>query len=66
MLPLTLLLYDLFFIQGISAVFREESPEMGCPADSLRVVLGWIYTDFSMQRAAYESGVKPFRLWSGS
>jgi tetratricopeptide (TPR) repeat protein len=59
-LPITLLLYDLFFIQGISAESVIRSLKWAALPFTIVLVLGWLYTDFSMERAVYESGVRPF------
>jgi tetratricopeptide (TPR) repeat protein len=59
-LPITLLLYDLFFIQGISAESVKKSLKWAALPFAIVLVLGWLYTDFSVERAVYESGVRPF------
>ena len=59
-LPLTFLLYDLFFIQGISAVSAKRALKWSVLPIAVVVVLGLIYTDFSLQRETYEAGVRPF------
>ena len=59
-LPLTLLLYDLFFIQGISAASAKRALKWSVLPIAVVVVLGLIYTDFSLQRGTYEAGVRPF------
>ena len=59
-LPITLLLYDLFFIQGISAVSAKRALKWAALPLAIVLVLGWLYTDFAMERAVYESGVRPF------
>jgi tetratricopeptide (TPR) repeat protein len=59
-LPLSLLLYDLFFIQGISTVSVKKALKWSVLPIAVVVVLGLIYTDFSLQRATYEEGVRPF------
>ncbi len=59
-LPITFLLYDLFFIQGISAVSAKRVLKLAVLPVAIVLVLGLIYTDFSLQRAIYESGVRPF------
>ncbi len=59
-LPITLLLYDLFLIQGISAESVKKSLKWAVLPLAIVLVLGWLYTDFSTERAVYESGVRPF------
>jgi len=59
-LPLTLLLYDLFFIQGISAGSAKRALKWSVLPIAIVVVLGLIYTDFSLQQGTYEAGVRPF------
>jgi tetratricopeptide (TPR) repeat protein len=59
-LPLTLLLYDLFFIQGISAGSARRALKWSVLPIVVVIVLGLIYTDFSLQRGTYEIGVRPF------
>jgi tetratricopeptide (TPR) repeat protein len=59
-LPITLLLFDLFFIQGISAESVIKSLKWAALPVAAVLVLGWLFTDFSMERAVYESGVRPF------
>ncbi len=59
-LPITLLLYDVFFIQGISAESVKKSLKWAALPLAIVLVLGWFYTDFSMERAVYASGVRPF------
>ena len=59
-LPIALLLYDFFFIQGISADSAKKTLKWAVLPLAVFVGLGLIYTDFSMERAVYESGVRPF------
>jgi protein O-mannosyl-transferase len=59
-LPLTFLIYDLFFIQGISAVSTKRTLKWSVLPIAVVVVLALIYTDFSLQRGTYEAGVRPF------
>jgi tetratricopeptide (TPR) repeat protein len=59
-LPVAFLLYDLFFIQGISAVSVKRTLKWSVLPIAIVVVLGLIYTDFSLQRGTYEAGVRPF------
>jgi protein O-mannosyl-transferase len=59
-LPVTLLLYDIFFIQGISAVSARRALKGAVLPLAIVLVLGWLYTDFAMERAVYDSGVRPF------
>jgi small basic protein len=59
-LPIALLLYDLFFIQGISADTAKNTLKWAVLPFAVFVGLGLLYTDFSMEHAVYESGVRPF------
>jgi protein O-mannosyl-transferase len=59
-LPIALLLYDFFFIQGISADSAKKPLKWAVLPVAILLALGWLYTDFSMERAVYESGVRPF------
>ena len=59
-LPIALLLYDFFFIQGISADSAKKTLKWAVLPVAVFVGLGLLYTDFSMERAVYESGVRPF------
>jgi len=59
-LPLSLLLYDLFFIQGIATVSVKRTLKGSVLPIAVVVVLGLIYTDFSLQQGTYEAGVRPF------
>jgi tetratricopeptide (TPR) repeat protein len=59
-LPIALLLYDLFFIQGISADSAKKTLKWAALPFTIVLVLGWLYTDFTIERAVYESGVRPF------
>ena len=60
MLPIALLLYDFFFIQGISAVSAKKALKWSILPIAVVVVLGLIYTDFAVVRGTYEAGVRPF------
>jgi len=59
-LPITILLYDLFFIQGISAGSVRRTMRWAVLPLAVAIGLGLLYTDFTMERAVYESGVRPF------
>ena len=59
-LPIALLLYDFFFIQGISADSAKKTLKWAAIPFIILLALGWLYTDFAMERAVYESGVRPF------
>lgn len=59
-LPVTLLLYDLYFIQGVSAASARRSLKWAVVPAAAVVALGLLYTDFTLQRATYEIGVRPF------
>ena len=59
-LPAVVLLYDLFFIQGISAASARRTMKWAVLPIAVVVLLGWIYTDFSVVRGTYEAGVRPF------
>jgi tetratricopeptide (TPR) repeat protein len=59
-LPIALLLYDLFFIQGISADTTKKTLKWAVLPFAILLALGLLYIDFSMERAVYESGVRPF------
>jgi len=62
-LPLALLLYDFFFIQGISAESARKTLKWAILPLSVMLVLGFLYTDFTLLRATYDVGVRPFTLW---
>ncbi len=59
-LPTALLLYDFFFIQGISADSAKRTLKWAFLPLALVLCLGLIYTDFSLQAGTYEAGVRPF------
>jgi protein O-mannosyl-transferase len=59
-LPIALLLYDLFFIQGISAKSARRTLKWSVLPLAVVIGLGLIYTDFAMERAVYESGLRPY------
>jgi tetratricopeptide (TPR) repeat protein len=59
-LPVTLLLYDLFFIQEISAGSARKALKWAVLPISVVVALGLLYTDFAVVRGTYEAGVRPF------
>jgi len=59
-LPFTILLYDLFFIQGISAASARRTLKWAILPVAVFIGLGLFYADFSAERAVYESGVRPF------
>ena len=59
-LPVTMLLYDLFFIQGISAESVRKTLKWAVVPLVVVIALGLAYTDFSLQRATYDAGVRPF------
>jgi|WetSurMetagenome_2_1015567.scaffolds.fasta_scaffold00913_11 protein O-mannosyl-transferase len=59
-LPIGLLLYDLFFIQGISAKSVRRTLKWSVLPLAVVIVLGLLYIDFAMERAVYESGLRPF------
>jgi tetratricopeptide (TPR) repeat protein len=59
-LPLTFLLYDLFFIQGISAKSAKAALRWSGLPIAVVVALGLLYTDFAVVRGTYEAGVRPF------
>lgn len=58
--PLAVLLYDVFFIQGISAGTWKRALKWSPLPLAVVIALGLLYTDFAMERAVYESGVRPF------
>lgn len=62
-LPIAVLLYDLFFIQGLSAVSVKRTLKWTALPIAVVIALGLIYTDFSLQRGTYEAGVRPFTPW---
>ena len=59
-LPFTILLYDFFFIQGISAETAKRTLQWAILPLAVFIGLGLIYADFSAERAVYESAVRPF------
>jgi tetratricopeptide (TPR) repeat protein len=59
-LPIAIVLYDLFFIRGISADSAKKTLKWAVLSVAVFVGLGFLYTDFSMEQAVYESGVRPF------
>ncbi len=59
-LPVVILLYDFFFIQGISPESSRRTIKWAVLPIAVVVVLGLIYTDFSVVRGTYEAGVRPF------
>ena len=59
-LPLTFLLYDLIFIQRISAVSAKRALKWSVLPIAVVAVLGLLYTDFAVVRGTYEAGVRPF------
>lgn len=59
-LPIALLLYDLFFIQGISAASARKTLKWALLPLAVVVALGLIYIDFAVVRGTYEAGVRPF------
>ena len=59
-LSFTILLYDFFFIQGISAEAATRTLKWAILPLAVFIGLGLIYADFSAERAVYESGVRPF------
>jgi len=59
-LPVTLLLYDLFFIQEISAGYARRALKWAVLPISVVIALGLLYTDFAVVRGTYEAGVRPF------
>ena len=59
-LPLAFWLYDLFFLAGISAETWRRALKWSPLPLVFMLGLGLLYTDFSMERAVYESGVRPF------
>jgi hypothetical protein len=59
-LPIALLLYDLFFIQGISAASVRRTLKWAVLPLAVVVTLGLLYTDFAVVRGTYEAGVRPF------
>jgi protein O-mannosyl-transferase len=59
-LPIAILLYDLFFIQGISADSAKKTMKWAVLPLAIVIVLGLLYTNFSGERAVYESGIRPF------
>ena len=59
-LPFTILLYDFFFIQGISAETAKRTLKWAILPLAVFIGLGLIYADFSAERAVYESAVRPF------
>jgi tetratricopeptide (TPR) repeat protein len=59
-LPIALLLYDLFFIQGISAASARRTLKWAILPIAVFIWLALFYSDFSAERAVYESGVRPF------
>jgi tetratricopeptide (TPR) repeat protein len=59
-LPFTILLYDFFFIQGISAASARRTLKWAILPLAVFIGLGLFYADFSAERAVYESGVRPF------
>jgi tetratricopeptide (TPR) repeat protein len=59
-LPVTLWLYELYFIQGVSASSARRSLKWAIVPAAAVVALGLLYTDFTLQRATYEIGVRPF------
>jgi Flp pilus assembly protein TadD len=59
-LPVTLLLYDLFFIQGISAESTKRALKWSVLPLAVVIGLGLLYADFAVVRGTYEAGVRPF------
>jgi len=59
-LPVTLLLFDLFFIQGVSAHSAKKALKWAVPSLAVVIGLGLIYIDFSSVLGIYEAGVRPF------
>ena len=59
-LPITLWLYELFFIQGISAGSAKKALKGSVLPLVVVMGLGWLYTDIAVVQGVYESGVRPF------
>ena len=59
-LPVALLLFDLFFIQGVSAHSAKKALKWVVPSLAVVIGLGLIYIDFSSVLGVYEAGVRPF------
>jgi protein O-mannosyl-transferase len=59
-LPIALLLYDLFFIQGITKGSAKRTLQWSVIPLVVVIGLGLLYTDFSAVRDTYDAGVRPF------
>jgi len=59
-LPVVIVLYDLFFIQGISAASAKKTLKWAVLPLVVVIGLGLLYTDFAVVRGTYDAGVRPF------